>query len=201
MAITTAAQLCNVALARVGQRQLLDNLDEKNEAARLCKALYGPARDAVLELFAWPFAMRRAALALLAPGSERDGWAYAYDLPSECLAPREIWAGTRAPARDQRIPWALEDDATAGRILLTDQSEAVLLYTRAVETVGLFPPLFVDTVAWKLACDLALSLPVKPQLLPMLDRKYQMALASASAAALNQRQEDAPPDAEWIRGR
>lgn len=200
MPTTTAAQLCNIALARVGQRQFIDNLDENNAQAKLCKTLYAPARDTVLESFAWQFAARRATLALLAAVT-RDGWTYAYDLPSDCLAPREIYAGTRNPAGEQRIPWSVEDDPTYGRIVLTDQAEAVLSYTRAMETVALFPPLFIEALAWKLASDLALSLPVKPAVFPMTKREYEIALSRAIAAQLNQRQADAALDAEWIRGR
>lgn len=197
--LTTAEQICNVALARVGQRQMIDSLSEASAQAQLCQALYAPARDAVLEEFAWPFATRRAVLALTP--LKRTGWAFVYDLPSDCLAPRRIIPPIRSEAREQQIAWALEDDSTYGRVLLTDWSDAELEYTRAEETVALFSPLFCDALAWRLACDLALGLAVKPQLLPTFERKYQLALATAKAAALNERQEDVPPDAEWIRGR
>lgn len=199
MAVATEAELCNLALARIGEREYIDNLDEDTVPAQACKVHYATARDAVLASFPWRFATHRAALALVA-NATRDGWLYVYALPTGLLEAQRIWAG-RGVTPELRIPFELEGDATVGRVLLTDQPSAVLVYTARVEAVTRFPPLFIDTLAWRLATELALALPVKPNIAAVMEAKYKAALAGAAAQELRQSQEDAPPEAESIRVR
>lgn len=196
MPLLSEAQLCNVALLRIGERQLIDDLDEDTAPAKACKALYAHARDEVLEAAWWNWATRRAVLALL-DGETRTGWGYVYALPDDCLAARSIYTGTRSPSARQRIPFSMEMGAT-GRVLLTDMEDAELVYTARVTTVALFPTSFADAVAWRLAVDLVLAIPVKPQLAPMIERKALSAFNAALSADRTEMQEDRPPESEFI---
>lgn len=194
------AQVCNLALLRVGSRAVIQNLEEKTAEAIACKAIFELARDAVLAEVPWSFATRRATLALIS-GATRDGWQYVYDVPADFLAARYIYAGIRNPASDERIPFALEDDVNNELVLLTDAEDAVLVYTYRCTSPGLWSPLFVDALAWRLASDLALALSVKPQVGLAMAQGYEAALRKAAAADWNQQREDMPPEAEWIRKR
>lgn len=197
---TSEVQICNLALIRVGHRQLIDDLDEATTEAQLCKAMYELARDAVLERHWWKFATRRSTLGLLANVS-RSGWVHAYAVPVDCLTERYLYPGTRNPANEQRIPFDVEDDSGVGRILLTDQEDAELVYTARVENPVLFSSGFVQALTWKLASDLALGLPVKPQVGLAMANGYERALAVAAASDANRQQRDRPPEAEHIRVR
>jgi hypothetical protein len=199
VALLTEAGLCNVALLRVGERQTIDNLDEMTESAMACKALYGLARDELLEATWWRWATRRTVLAALATET-RSGWGSVYALPADCVTARYIYAGQRNPSADSRIPFLIEA-SDSGRVLLTDEVEAELVYTARIETVALFPARFADALAWRLAVDLMLAIPVKPQLATIVERKAQASLATAIAADRNEAQEDAEPDSEFIRVR
>lgn len=212
---TDAVQICNRALLRVGQRQLIGDLAEATTPAQACNALYSMAVDEVLAEIPWRWATLRAALALLGTNSPLN-WAYIYALPSDCLTARYILDGTllstpfssagfdtlqTAPGREGRVPFALKYNAISGPVLLTDQENAGLVYVARVTVVPHFPPLFADALAWKLAAELALALPVKPQVGIAMMQSYQQALARAAAADANQGQADVPPDAEHIRVR
>jgi hypothetical protein len=197
--LTTEAQLCNIALLRTGERQTIDSLEEATEAARACKSLYAPARDACLEDHQWSFATKRVVLAETT--QTRDGWTYAYAMPSDCLVPRYIYAGLRNPAPASRIRFAVElNDAGDGSLLLGDFEAAgyPLVYTARVETVALFTPLFVDALAWRLAIDLALAITVKPQVGLAMRQGYQQALNRAIASDLRLGEDDVEPESELI---
>lgn len=196
---TDAVQICNKALLRIGHRQLIGDLGENTAEAQACNTLYPLSRDEVLAELPWRFASYRSVLALLT--TTRNGWAFAYSLPADCVAPRRLWDGLRNPGKGQRIPFDVEGDATSGGILLTDQPAAELIYTALIEDVPRFPPLFVDALAWKLAADLALGVTVKPQVGMAMAQQYTRALARAAASDANQGQADVPPDAEHIRAR
>lgn len=199
---STPAQICNIALARVGERQLLDDLGENSTAAELASAHYESARDDVLEAFDWRFARKRAALAELAGQNERPGWEYVFSLPTDCIAPRYIDLGVNEPAPDEQTAFDLElNDAGDRRVLVTNLDEVELVYTARVTAVGLFSPAFVNALAWRLAMEFALALPVKPQVGLAMERGYQMALATAAARQFNQTVRGAEPNARHIRAR
>lgn len=196
----TAADICNLALLRIGQRAFLDSLDGQDLASRTSKVLYTVARDSVLASAPWPFATRRVTLAAL-DGVERSGWSYVFAYPSDCLSVRGIVVGFRVPTLEQRGAYAihLDDDGT-GKVIVADGSAVELEYTARVESVGLFSPLFVDALAWKLAADLAPALAGKPEMIDMATRNFEFALARALAADFNQRH-DLEPESELITSR
>jgi hypothetical protein len=220
---TTAVQICNTALLRVGHRQLISDLDEATTEAQACNALYAAKLDEVLAEAPWRWATARAALAALATVT-RSTWAYVYALPTDCVTPRYLVPAGAVPAAPllttpwhfpsnsyvdgtftvglgARVPFGTEYDATYGALLVSNMDAAELVYTARVTVVPRFPPLFVDALAWKLAAELALALSVKPQVGLAMDQRYQQAVARAAAADANQGQADVMPDAEHIRAR
>lgn len=214
----TEAELCNLALGRIGSRVLLASLDESNVEARTCKVYYPTARNALLELYAWPFAEREANLAAIS-GAKRNGWAFVYALPADCLAPRYIftgsrnpfpaspiapaWPGTTAVPAQGRIPFALADgngDVT-GRVLKTDASPCPLVYTYKATSVALFSDTFVEALSWWLAADLMAALPVKTQSAFTSAQMFQKAQYIAMASAARQQTEMQPPPSSFVSGR
>ena len=194
------ADICNIALLRVGHKTLIDDLEESNQAARACKVLFTEARDSLLATAPWAFATQRADLAVV-EDAERTGWEYAYALPADCITPINIYPGTRNPSADVQVPFKLEYSATSGQLLLTDMEDAELLYVARVEEIPLYPPLFVEALAWKLASDLALVLPVKPQVGLAMQQGFERALTRAAAVEFRKGLEDQPPQASYIRAR
>lgn len=196
---STAAQICNIALLRIGQRQALTALTDASVAGQACNALFNDARDAVLAELWWGFATKRAALALVA-NAVRSGWGNVYAAPSDILVARYIYSGQRNPQKP--IPFELEEGETPGSlVVLTDQATAELIYTYRHVTFLQWPPLFVDALAWKLAADLALAMAVKPQVGLQMQKGYAVALAKAGGVDANQARRDARPDSELITGR
>lgn len=194
---TSEAGICNIALLRIGVTDTIDALTDASDEAKACTVLYAQARDTLLQSFRWPFAQRRATLALLA-SVEVEGWGYAYALPADFLAARSVWGGSRTGTP---VPYALEHSATSGRMLLTDMPDAELHYTAQVTAVGVFPPLFVDALVWALAQDLAMALPVKEGAQVRAKQGYELALSRAMAAALNEQVADEAPESPIIAGR
>lgn len=189
---TAEAVVCNLALLRIGAGQRLTSLEDANPIGRACSDVFDLNRDAVLEAAPWPFAMYRADLAAITDG-ERTGWAYAYQLPTNCLAPRYITDGTTEPAEGEEIPFVLEADATNGRVLLTNQDAAELVYTARVEAVGRWSPMFKQALAFLIAYDLANGIMKKPTVAREMMSLHVMSLRAAAAAGFNQRKKAVDP--------
>jgi hypothetical protein len=194
---TSPAQVANLALGAIGQRQLIDALTEDSPEAEAVQVYFEQARLELLASWGWRFATRRQVLALTT--EERTDWCYCYAEPADCLVARGIWNG-RAP--DTKIPFTKElNDAADGFLILTDEPEAELIYTASAPAVGLWPPYFVRAMALHLAGYLASMLPVKPELGAALEKRAALALNIAQRMDAGEAQGDVEPDSETIRVR
>ncbi|PZR17528.1 MAG: hypothetical protein DI536_04235 [Archangium gephyra] len=197
-ALTTAEAVCNLALGLVGQRQFIDRLDEPSTEAQVATVYYEQTRNKVLAAFRWRFATQRAVLALTA--ETRSGWTFAYAAPAKMLVAQRIFDGNRNPGEGEEIPFAKElNDAGDGYLILTDQPDAELIFTRELTTVALFPPHFVDALAAHLAVCFAGALPVKPQLMPGFQMAAERSLLTAAAIDANEAVADPAPESKTIR--
>ncbi|MDN6861938.1 MULTISPECIES: hypothetical protein [Pseudomonas] len=190
-------EICNIALSRVAVTKAIASLTEHSKEAEQCRVFYGPLRDLVLQAFPWPFAESIVALADL--GSPAPGWAYRYRYPADCLKVRDIVQPgfRRSLTSDMQIPYKIGYDA-GGRVIHTDQPEAVCHFTFRVEDPTFFDPQFADVLAWRLSMDLALPLAAKTDLVQFAAQQYQMALTIAEGSAFEESQDDQEPESEFI---
>ncbi len=203
-ATTTAEQVCNLALQRIGCTDTIDDLEENTLEARACKVSYAAARDALLEMFDWRFARRRTALAQVVDAAGDavafSGWVYGYVLPADCIKPRGLYP------LESKQPFTLElaDDASGNptvQALLTNVEEAELFYTAQITTVALWSPLFVQALSWLIAIDLCSALPKKLEWAPQVKAGFAAAFATAGSRNHGAEQESRPPESEFITGR
>lgn len=194
---TSAAQVANLALGAIGQRQLIDSLTEDSPEAASASLYFDQSRLEVLSAWHWKFATKRATLALST--ETRSDWAFCYVAPSDMLVARCIWNGRLG---ESNIPFTkeLSDDGTSV-LILTDQASAELVYTAKAPALGLWPPHFTSAVALRLASYMAAMLPVNPALSTALDRRAIVALLAASRLDANEGKADVPADSEFIRVR
>lgn len=195
----SVVQICNIALTRIGQNQLIASLSEQSLAAQLCSLHYEACRDELLRDFPWPFATRRVTLADI--GSPPDGWAYRYRYPVDCIRAQHVsQPGVRQPTSAQRVPFAVAY-AEGGRAILCDQSPAELVYSARVEDTTYFDPLFVSALAWRLAAELATGLQGNASNYAAAYQQYRMVVDMAQANAFEESEEGVPPESEFITGR
>lgn len=198
----SAIGICNKALFRIGSvGGAIGSFTEASKEAKACALFYETARDRALAEYAWPFARRRVTLSLT--GTAPEAWAYSYQYPTDCITALEIeQPGMRNVPTDQQIPFEIADsDLGTGRLIYTDQIDAVLIYTARIAEVARFPVLFEEAVSWALAGDLALALAAKADVSNLCREEYRRTVWQAWANALNQGHPDVPPDGERIRAR
>jgi len=170
--MTSAVDICNTALAHIGAEgevTAIDPPDGSVEAGR-CARFYPIARRTALGSHNWTFARKRAELAEVPNPS--TVWLYAYAMPSNCIHPRRVLslqsidaAGLYMSADSPFYAMGQLDDLFSergsadfeieGDVILTNEPEAVLLYTQDVTDTSKFPPLFVSALGMLLAGYLA----------------------------------------------
>lgn len=174
--MSSEVEICNLALAHLGDSATVASIDppEGSSQAEHCARWYPIARDSLLEMQEWGFATTRALLAELV--NPFPQWRHAYARPSDCLKvlavlpadasgdlastiPGDSFFHGAVPALCTTYtsqPFITESDAATGnQVILTDQPDALVRYTRLVTDTSKFSPLFRDALAWYLAGYLA----------------------------------------------
>lgn len=195
----TKELLCNRALAHIHQTQttISDFATDTGNTADQCRNHYDFCRQFVLADHNWSFARKRATLTTLA-GTPPATWLYQYEYPDDCLRFREI-------ERQYRLgdppKWILENDSGTDIKILSDEADAIGIYTWDVELVTLFPPGFVSALGWYLASELAPALTGDQELQRTCYQIYQGQIAAAQAVSSQEGQWDDELESPWERAR
>lgn len=167
--------ICNMALSHIGSDAVVSSIfpaDGSVEAGH-CARFYPIALGMLLEHHSWSFAKTRVLLAEV--DNPSTTWSFAYGLPGNCLKPTRLlpkltllgygftsFSGTMS-VDEQRLfdesgssTFSLEtDQATGNRILLANEPQAVLLYTRRVEDTASFTFKFMAALSYLVAAFVA----------------------------------------------
>lgn len=195
--MSSVVEIYNIALASLGVTQQVSSATEASTEAAACTLFYVTCRDRVLRDFDWSFARRYFTLGLVASDPNTD-WAYAYRYPSDALSIRGIVSTTRTTP--SRTPYTLGSDSS-GKLIYTDNAEAVARMTVRITDTELFDALFVSALAGLLGSKIAPSLARGPKLAAAAYEMYLVDLAAAQAAAGNEEGQDPAPDAGSIQAR
>lgn len=168
--VSSAEEVCNLGLAKIGHEGFIVSLTEDSKGARIMNALYRPMRDDVLRSHLWRFARKRAVLAPLTQTPAFDGGNY-FKYPDDCLR----IVGTDEDYFVQGARWVRE-----GENILADTDVLRLVYLRRVEDVSQFDASFVNCLATRLAYEASLSIAKSQDLRAQLEREYRTALVRAA---------------------
>jgi|TARA_E500000318_G_scaffold98107_1_gene99180 hypothetical protein len=169
--MATEVSICSNALRRLGDDPIT-SLTDDSERARLCNAFYEDARDACLRSHPWNFAITRASLTQLSD-SPVYGYDYQFALPTDPYCLRVL-----AMEYEDYI-FKVENFSTQGRVLLTDEETAKIIYIARITDTTLFDSLFVDTLITKLASDLAYPVTNSLKVQEQMYKLYQLKLSEA----------------------
>ncbi len=193
--MTTAIAICNMALTRLGGATIAA-LNEGSKESMICATFLDQSRDAALRDYKWNFATLRRQLA--DTGTTLAPWAFAYAYPSDCLAAREIY---NPLSTSTAIAFEVASDGAGGRLIYTNQDQAMLVYTARITDLSACDPLFIEAMSWKLAAEIALPLAQDRNLMQVAETKYQNIIAQARTADANEGEADTTAAATWIDSR
>lgn len=203
--MSSKTQIVNVALSRIGVSQQLNNVEtETSKAAVQSNLIWDGDVRFVLRAFPWPWATAYVELALVGGSSSEmvnHDWQYAYRYPSDCVfARRIVVAGGGGRNNPKPPPFRIGRDSQ-GRLIYTNQPEAVLEYTLLIEDPEEFDPLMESALAWKIGSGLAPSLSriegMGEKCLAMMNAETPI----SQSRALNEGQQEEPIESEFVRSR
>jgi hypothetical protein len=164
--------ICNLALAHLGQAPL-SSVTQEDERARRIRLFYEPIRDELLRTHNWGFAATEAPLALIKTHPLTQEFLYKY--PADALFIRRVFtAGQPHVCFEERF-----DVQEQTRLIVTKAASAFSIYTRRITDETQFDEAFAGCFALALAAELAVTLTGDYPLANMLSQKLLMRLDEA----------------------
>lgn len=152
--MATSVDICNLALAHLGDEASVSNISPPDGSAQAahCARYYPIARDQLLEMHAWNFAVTRAQLA--ETGTAPDQWAYQYALPTNCVKVLKVFSdGVEDDTQSEDFNVETLVDGTV--VIQTNAKLAWCRYVKQVTDTSKFTPTFVICLSWLLASYIA----------------------------------------------
>lgn len=167
--MTTNTDLANHALSMLGEMPIASIDDTTSKPARLCKQFADAAIAEVLSLGRWNRATLRATLAQVLP-APTTGFAFYYQLPSDCLRVLEI----------NGEEWGTSDEffELEGSKLASDATTCTIRYISQVP-IGSLGILCQQAIACRLASKLAVPLQGSAEKAQQMDGSYRRAMGEA----------------------
>lgn len=155
--MTSEVSIVNAALSHLGDEATVSSLDESSAQAMHARRFLPIARDTLLEMHPWSFALRRGLVAQLADWSD-SAWPYAYARPANCLKVLAVLPSGYVSDITDPLEFACESLEDGAGVILTQVEVARARWIGRVTDVSKFSPLFVEALTWALASYIAGSL-------------------------------------------
>lgn len=217
--------IVNMALAHLGDIAMVTSIapEDGSVQSHYAAIFFPQAIKEVLERHTWSFAVRREALTL-STQTPPSSWTYAYISPdnvgnylniydplskddeSSPFPSQTDYVMTFSPGRNVYTaqPFVVETGLAGITLIYTNQENAVLRYSLLNPASTEYSPLFMGSVAWRLASYLAGPLikgDAGAKAAASCMQSYQAYLSEAIESDSNQRRSIGRPSVPWIRNR
>lgn len=196
--MASTISICNQALSKVGADRIV-SLQDETAQAKLLNAIFDVKRDAELAARPWTFAIKREMI----PASSTPPafeWRYAYPLPSDYLALVQVGDSfTFYDNSSGEFGGQKTFEPEGGAILTNEASPLKIRYIQRITNSGLFPPLFVEALACRLAAEICEKLTQNLSKRDAAWKERQQALREAIRVNAIERPPEFNPPTSWVR--
>lgn len=201
--MASETQIANMTLVNIGISKPIGNLrTENSNEAKVIRGIFDNERDYVLRHIRWPFAKQYETLGLVDGAADdpyNDDWVFAYRYPSTCMAVRRIVTDNGKSEVNQPA-WEIARDSQ-GRLVLTDEEDAVVEITARITNAEEFDDMFASALSWKIASRVAPALSKIEKMAEACYSMYMQEISAATAVAMNEGHKPEPAESEFIRAR
>jgi hypothetical protein len=215
--MTTNVDITNRALQLIGTRTTIAALNESSNEAIQANLAYSAILDWCLGVVNWNFARKTAALAIAKsntnplpeiwdPSQISPAWVYEYSIPTDFIKAQYLTDSSRNTGvlsyigEPQRFVVAYDSIAAADkRVILTNQLNAVLVYTARITDPTVWPWTFERFMVAALAWTLAPALTTDKEVIPALNKIMFDFLTAGVQANLEEGLSFGDTTPEWIQ--
>jgi len=198
--MATSVEICNMALAKLGQRPISSLDDTSNQTARYCKTFYEQSKTAVLREYPWSFASINRELASVEVPEGYEKWGFAFGYPSDCLQARRLHDGIGNDYPYEVIIYR-DGGGVDIKIIVTNLEVAYLNYSFNVNNNNLFDSQFVESFVLYLAKELAFPITKRSSVEKAMYERYLLSVPKAQNADAEEQSSIVSPENTWLEDR
>lgn len=190
---TNTTQLCNFALALVGEKEIASIDDDDSREANLCKAHFDQTVDEELRSYVWNAAESQQELVKRSEPSKQPlfDYEFIYALPNDPFCLRVL-----------QVNDDVERYRVSGRSLLSDEDKIILRYTKRIIDVNEMDSLLEKVIYTQLAIKIAWPLTQSDRVTSGLIAQYTQLVAPLAKFIDSTENRDVHPgDSDWMRSR
>lgn len=179
--------ICNMALANLGQSNFIQNLAGASISQRSCALRYDETRREALSGALWNFASMwrvgdRQTIAAKPP------WTHCFLYPPDALKVFEI---QRASKNEDAIPFEITAHPdTDGKLIHCDREEPVFIYVKDIINPTFYSDEFTTAMSWLLASKIAMPVTKSLKLQQEAFKMWVAMSSQAMAATANEGRQD-----------
>ena len=143
----TKAKIFNITLKNLRVSVSIQNSNQTDKNTLILNEFYDVAREQVLKDFDWNFANSYRELSLTGNIPQNPKFLYEYDYPNDCVFAREIIPYVS----NDLVEFEIASNLSGQKVINTNQTPAILRYTKSVDNETFFSTEFVMALSWYLS--------------------------------------------------
>ena len=143
----TKAKIFNITLKNLRVSVSIQNSNQTDKNTLILNEFYDVAREQVLKDFDWNFANSYRELGLTGNIPQNPKFLYEYDYPNDCVFAREIIPYVS----NDLVEFEIASNLSGQKVINTNQTPAILRYTKSVDNETFFSTEFVMALSWYLS--------------------------------------------------
>ena len=188
-------EIANRALIKIGESPV-SSYNQK-PLGEILQIVYDEVKLNLLSSYPWRFAIKRVVLAPLDEGSNNPRFKYKFQLPSDYLLLKSISGiNHNANLRNYNATNGTRYEVEGNYVYYTEDNLPIVYVADVDET--LYPPLFKEAFANKLASELSIKVHQNLSLVELYEQKFNVSVDSAISHNEIIADTEEMPDNSWI---
>lgn len=199
MAAESPTSICNIALARVGAKEISALETDTSREGGLCRRLFHPARRTALAAHHWNGAKRAAQLTAVSSLTPVF-YSYGYALPDDFIRLISVHPSDDLNAQ---TPYSLQNanSSLADNVLMVDTSTCYIQYIFDNQDIATLSQGYRDVLSFVLTRDLCLALGKSASKFELTNKEYRRVLTLAKSVDGMEDYPERMADGTWIKSR
>lgn len=186
-------EIINRALLKLGEPPV----SSLNDAAfgKSYGMVYEDVRNLLLSTYPWRFAVE---VKRLAKREEKYGGRAMYQLPKDCLLVLRVFGVATPEVTGIRLAAMSGYELANGAVVTENEDGVAAEYVKSIDDEGVFPPLFREALAAKIAAELSMRIKHSLELKQTFENEFFALIRQAELNNEIEKSREILPDNSWV---
>ncbi len=186
-------EIVNRALMKLGEPPISSLNDA--QFGKSYEIIYDDIKELLLSSYPWRFSLE---IKYLPKMEEKYGDKFMYKLPTDCLLLVGVLGSSKSDVTDVRVSKVEGYEVVNNAIVTLAQKGVIAEYVKNVDDDMMFPPLFREAMAAKIAAELSMRIKHSTSIKQMLENEFITLIRQAELNNEIIKDTELMPDSSWV---